>query len=222
MQKIKHILEIVSTRVIVSFSLFVIAIVIFVKIADEILEREPLGFDNSVLLFLRSSQNSFLDWLFINFTDIGGLIGILVIGFISIAIFGYKKHYGRLILVLFGVGGAAVLNLILKGIFERSRPNLWEHLVTETSFSFPSGHAMASFALAASIVLALWYSRWRIAALIVGTIYVLFVGISRMYLGVHYPTDVIAGWCISLSWVLVLFVIFGHSKVDLARPHKNK
>lgn len=220
MEKINSILDKITTLVAVSFSVFTLLTIVFVKIAYEILEREPLAFDNATLLFLRSHSSKILDWVFINFTDIGGVIGVTIISLILLLIFATKKQYGRFMLIFFSVGGAVIINLILKALFERTRPSLWEHLVTETSFSFPSGHAMGSCALAASIVLALWYSRWRITALIFGVIYILFVGISRLYLGVHYPTDVIAGWCVSLAWVIMLFVIFGHSKVDLVQPKK--
>ena len=106
-----------------------------------------------------------------------------------------------------GVGGAALLNMVLKLIFERPRPDLWEQLIIETSFSFPSGHAMASSALAFSVIAIAWNTRFRWYAVGVGVLFMLVIGFSRLYLGVHYPTDVLAGWFVSGAWVLLVALV---------------
>ena len=109
--------------------------------------------------------------------------------------------------VLIGLGGAALLNIILKLLFERVRPDLWEQLVVETSFSFPSGHSMASAALAGVIIYFIIRSRLKVwlksTAIAAAVIYVALVGFSRLYLGVHYPTDVVGGWLVTSLWLLV-------------------
>ncbi|RYF27698.1 MAG: phosphatase PAP2 family protein, partial [Chloroflexi bacterium] len=88
--------------------------------------------------------------------------------------------------------------------FERARPDLWQQLITETSFSFPSGHSAGSSALAVCIIALLWRTKWRVPALIIAPLYIVLIGFSRMYLGVHYLTDVIAGWIVGITWVLVV------------------
>ncbi|MDF2461379.1 MAG: acid phosphatase, partial [Candidatus Saccharibacteria bacterium] len=117
--------------------------------------------------------------------------------------------------VVLSVAGAALLNLLLKASFQRDRPDLWESIVTETSYSFPSGHAMASSALAFSVMLVLWETKWRWLAVAVGTIYFVLVGVSRMYLGVHFPSDVVAGWCVSLAWVGIVHRILRRKSASL-------
>ncbi|USX45815.1 phosphatase PAP2 family protein [Dietzia kunjamensis] len=109
--------------------------------------------------------------------------------------------------MLAAVYGSSRLNVAFKPAFERSRPDFWEHLSTENTFSFPSGHAMGSMSLAAPLVVLTWGSRYRWAALAVAVVYVLAVGASRVYLGVHFPSDVLAGWCLTVLWVGILVVI---------------
>ena len=105
------------------------------------------------------------------------------------------------------VGGAAVANLVLKLLFHRDRPSLWHPSVVETSFSFPSGHAMLSAALILSIIFIVWKTRLRLASIVIGSILILLIGTSRLYLGVHYPSDVAAGWCASLAWIVVVVAV---------------
>lgn len=98
------------------------------------------------------------------------------------------------------VGGAAAINFLTKLIFHRVRPHLWPSLTPEADYSFPSGHAMISLAVMVSLLLLAWPTRWRWPTLLAGGIFVLLVGLSRLYLGVHYPTDVLAGWAAGGAW----------------------
>ena len=107
--------------------------------------------------------------------------------------------------MIVGVGGAVVINFILKMIFERSRPDLWQRLVVETSYSFPSGHALASSAIALVIIIICYKTKWFIPAIIIGTVYAVVIAYSRLYLGVHYPSDIIGGWLISAAWVIAMY-----------------
>ena len=98
------------------------------------------------------------------------------------------------------VGGAAAINVLTKLIFHRVRPHLWPSTSSEADYSFPSGHAMISLAVMVSLLLLAWPTRWRWPALLAGSLFVLMVGLSRLYLGVHYPTDVLAGWAAGGAW----------------------
>jgi len=112
----------------------------------------------------------------------------------------------------FSVAGAAVLDLIMKLIFNRLRPELWPRLVQESDASFPSGHSMYSMAFVVAIILMLWPTPYRPLALVLGVLFTLAVGLSRLYLGVHYPTDVLAGWLSGLAWVLGLYTVMARRR----------
>jgi MFS family permease len=97
--------------------------------------------------------------------------------------------------------GAEVIANATKLVFQRPRPELWEHGLPATSYAFPSGHATTSMALAGAVVALTWDTRWRPWAIAAGVALIVSVGFSRVYLGVHYPSDIIAGWCTGLAWV---------------------
>ena len=108
--------------------------------------------------------------------------------------------------VALSVGGAAFFNALAKALFGRPRPDLWPSPSPEADSGFPSGHAMLSMALAVAVALLFWKqpARWPILA--AGSAWVLGVGLSRLYLGVHFPSDILAGWSVSLAWVVGLFL----------------
>lgn len=110
---------------------------------------------------------------------------------------------GRRHALFFGasVALAGLFSLIGKRAVGRVRPSLWESAFPESSFSFPSGHAMGSMALFVALLALLWRTPYRWIALLVGGIWVLAVGLSRSYFGVHYPSDVLAGWFAAVACV---------------------
>lgn len=191
-------------RLALSFATALVMAVIFAVLARDVHQGETLAFDQSVLRSINSYSSNGLDTFFLIVTEFGGVIAVTIA---SIALFSYllykRKRYGAL-LVAAGVGGAALINYLAKVTFERARPDLWQQLITETSFSFPSGHSAGSSALAVCIIALLWRTKWRVPALIIAPLYIVLIGFSRMYLGVHYLTDVIAGWIVGITWVLVV------------------
>jgi membrane-associated phospholipid phosphatase len=199
----------------VFFSVFLILLIGFGALADEVHEGDTLGFDTNVLQFINSYSNDFLNSFFASITQLGGVIGVIAITGGIMALLAVRHQYKRLAIVATTVAGSSLLNLMLKFIFDRSRPDLWERLVVETSSSFPSGHAMGSAALALAIMYITWNTKYRWLAIILGSLYVLIIGISRMYLGVHYPTDVLAGWIVSAAWLCVVILVFNTNHIRL-------
>lgn len=109
--------------------------------------------------------------------------------------------------VVLAVAGATLLNGLAKLVFQRPRPDELVAALTERGYSFPSGHTMANAAFGIALGLVFWRSRagWPVAVL--GWTWAVLVGVSRNYLGVHYPTDVLAGFLSSLAWVVGLYLI---------------
>ena len=112
------------------------------------------------------------------------------------------------------VGGAAALDLASKALFARPRPTVFAHLVQESNFSFPSGHAMGGMAFFLALHLLLWRTlprRWRWIGLL-GLALALLIGASRPYLQVHYPSDIVAGWAFGSAWVLGVHLLAGRRR----------
>jgi undecaprenyl-diphosphatase len=191
---------------------------VFARLVDEVVQGETRAFDEAVLLVLRDRINLSDPigpaWLQIMFRDITSLGGHAVVTLITLAVIGYLLMDGKrgaALLVLASVGGGAVLSSLLKLGIDRPRPDLVAHLVEVSTASFPSGHAT----LAAVTYLTLGALLSRVEARRSAKIYVLtvavaltfLIGISRIYLGVHWPTDVLAGWCVGSAWAMLCWRI---------------
>jgi membrane-associated phospholipid phosphatase len=184
-----------------AFGMFLVASIGFAMLADEVHEGETLQTDEMILRSIHANASPALDSFFPVYTEIGGVIFVAAITMIIVGYLWFSGRRYKSLLLFFAVGGAALANYTVKFLFERARPDLWTHLVDETSFSFPSGHAMGSSAFAFGIVAILWNTKWRWPAMFIAAMYVISIGFSRLYLGVHYPTDILAGWLLSLVWV---------------------
>jgi len=112
---------------------------------------------------------------------------------------------------LLSVGGSEIWNIIIKNWMQRQRPNT-HRLIEISGFSFPSGHSMAAFALYGTLTYLLWRHipalAGRIAMIVIGVALTLLIGISRIYLGVHYPSDVFGGYLASATWLMLSIYIF--------------
>lgn len=178
--------------------------IVFLAVANEVREDEPLTGDVAVLTQVHSIASPFMTDLFVVITTLGSAPVIVAGVAIAAATMWYLKRRRDALFLLFAAGGTSAINIVFKLLFERERPDLWQHLVVEEGFSFPSGHAMISSALALAVIMLVWHTRYRWAAIIIGILYALLVGISRLYLGVHFPSDVVAGWCVSVLWIITL------------------
>lgn len=195
------------------FVVFVALMALLLWLAGAVQTGRLLPFDEPVMRWLHDHTSAGLTLLLLVFTQLGGGIGVTMIVGGVVLWLAYQRLFAKMWFVVLAVGGTGVLNVMLKLLFERERPDFWAHLVHETSYSFPSGHAMGSAALAYVVIFLLWHTRWHWWSVVAGSIYMLLVGVSRMYLGVHYPSDVVAGWAVSLIWVSVVYgVLYGYTK----------
>lgn len=198
-------------RLVAFLIIFLAAASLFGALAEEVDEGDTAMFDQTTLHSINNIATPALDQLFLIVTQFGGVAFVSVVSILLLCYFLYKRRHHEALLVSAGVGGAVLINYTAKLTFVRERPDLWEQLITETTYSFPSGHAAGSAALALCVVAILWQTRWRVSALMLAPVYILLVGFSRMYLGVHYLTDIIAGWTLSIAWVsLVITLIYAH------------
>lgn len=183
---------------------FTVGGVLFGLLAYFVTSGATKPFDQATLLWINQHASSAFDSFFLAVTDLGGVVILAVATLVIVITLLVKKKHPQAILFAVGVGGVSALNVVLKSLFDRPRPDLWDWLITETSFSFPSGHSVASCAFALCVILVLWNTKWRILATSLGALYVLLIGSSRMYLGVHFPTDVLGGWLFAITWVMLV------------------
>lgn len=186
----------------------------FVELADAVEDGESREFDQAILLAMRDASDPEAlmgpPWLEQAALDITALGGTTVLALLTLATLGFLlmvRKRGAAILVTFSVVGGALLSSLLKSGFDRPRPDLVPHAVEVSSASFPSGHAMLAtvtyLTLAALLVQVQENRRVQLYLLAWGLTLSVLVGASRIYLGVHWPTDVLAGWCLGSAWALL-------------------
>ena len=195
-------------RLLALFACVLVPLFLFGELAENIRAGEPFRFDETILRLMQRHAGESLDRLMLFASAIGsGPVVGTVDGLVWLLLLVRRRWVDALFWAL-ATGGAALLNMLAKHSYARIRPDLWPSIAPETSFSFPSGHAMQSTALAAALVVLLWPTVARLPMLVVGSLFVGLVGVSRIYLGVHYPSDILAGWAASIAWVAGLSFLF--------------
>lgn len=195
----------------------VVGVLVFLAIAERVTDGPPGHVDERLLLALREPGDPAdplgPKWLEEGGRDLTALGGYAVLGLLVVLVAVYElmsRRYGAAILVLAATLGGLLVSHLLKDLYDRPRPELVPHLAHVSTSSFPSGHAMLSAvvyltlgALLARLVEGWWAKLYFIGAALALTG---LVGFSRIYLGVHYPTDVLAGWAAGLSWAILCWL----------------
>lgn len=185
----------------------------FAVLMGNMAEGETRAFDEAVLLALRNPADTadpvgpyWLEIMMRDFTALGSHAVLMLIGLAALGYILMLRKWLSALLLVASFGGGMALNGLLKQGFDRPRPDLVAHLVEVHTASFPSGHAMLSAAcyLSLGTLLAGVTRPRRLKAYILGIaiVLVLLVGCSRVYLGVHWPTDVLAGWALGAAWAM--------------------
>ena len=198
--------------------IMVLALFVFIELGNAVSAGETRVIDKSILYLMRDGSEIHkpigperLQYIVRDITALGSST-ILTIITLFVVLFLYLKNEKKsIVYVLFATVGGGILVQVLKIFFSRERPEIVTHLASEVTMSFPSGHSAMSTVVYLS--LAVLISRiekkhsTRIFLIAAALIISVIVGISRVYLGVHYPTDVLAGWAIGLFWALLCWFI---------------
>ncbi len=207
-----------ETRVVGALLVLVGLIWAFLELGEEVGEKETLSFDDAILLFFRRGPHHGHiigpDWMRTVATQVTALGSAPVIVLLVLIVIGYlvlSRHVVRAVEVTLASFGGALIGLGLKAIYVRPRPTLVPRLVSVSNWSFPSGHSTISAVvyLTLGVLIARFATtrRQRIYAISVACLISFLVGWTRIALGVHYPTDVLAGWTVGLAWALFSWLI---------------
>jgi undecaprenyl-diphosphatase len=190
----------------------------FFNLADQVSEGETESFDRALILALRNPVDPSDPigplWFEEAVRDITALGGTTVLTLVAAAVIGFLlliRLWGAALLMFASVAGGSLIGYGLKFLFERSRPDLVPHGAEVYTASFPSNHAMLSAVtyLTVGALLARLEVDRRVKAyfLAVSVLVTILVGLSRVYLGVHWPTDVLAGWCLGSAWAMGVWMV---------------
>ena len=206
-----------SLYIITGFILSAAMLFSFLDLAwDTFFQTSTVLFDDPFIWLLRYYTSPALDKFMLFITDIGFGKGFAIIVGTTLAMLAYKKRWQDISALAICIAGAGMLSVLLKNSFQLMRPDSF-FLVQENSFSFPSGHALVTMCFYGMLAFFLmretksWPVRLLIATLTI--ILSLIIGISRIYLGVHYPTDVVAGYAVGFMWLLFcISLLLRHQK----------
>ncbi|QKQ77473.1 phosphatase PAP2 family protein [Nostoc sp. TCL240-02] len=163
--------------------------------------------DVPILLAVHSTANPQLDVLAVTLAIIGlPWMAIPILGAIALILL-LQKRWRSLAYLLIVSLGSVIINRTAKELMHRIRPQLWESIAPESSFAFPSGHAMTSITLVAILLSLTWAGSWRWLVLTFGSLYIIAIAWCRLYLGVHFPSDILAGWMVTLGWTIGVSII---------------
>ena len=183
----------------------------FAEITEEVVEGESRRFDRAVLLWIEANVPGWLEGPMRLVTELGSYRVVVPLLVLATAAFYYKGLKLAAVLLVVSTAGGFLLTTVLKAVFQRPRPEIVETGYTASFYSFPSGHATIAVGFYGALTLILAYqlrgrARWAVAAC--GTLLVLLIGFSRLYLGVHYLTDVLAGFLAAPLWLVNVAAVY--------------
>lgn len=201
-----------------AFGAMAAALWLFVELADEVVENDTHAVDRKLLLMLRNPADTSdplgPPWVENTVRDITALGSTVVLTFLTLAVSGYLFMAGKrgaALLVLGAAWGGLIIGSGMKQLFDRPRPDLVAHGDHVLSASFPSNHSLMAAvvyltlgALLARVSPTLWIKAYF---LLLAALLTLAVGVSRVYLGVHWPTDVLAGWALGAAWAIACWLL---------------
>lgn len=190
----------------------------FADVAEDFPEQEATAFDQRVLDMLHPGPNlaepvgpAWLDHAARDLTSLGSVSVLVLIALIAVGMLVMQRQRLQAGLLALALGGGLFLSETMKGVFERTRPPEIYHAAGFLNASFPSGHALLStvFYLTLGAILArvLKRRREKVYALAIGLLLALLVGATRVYLGVHWASDVLAGWFLGAAWAMACWLI---------------
>ncbi|MFN5139615.1 MAG: phosphatase PAP2 family protein [Pseudanabaena sp.] len=188
---LKNFLVILS--LLTTFGLLAIAVATLPLITD---------WDSIILKKVHNLQSIELDQIAIALTQTARGIAITAItSLLSIGLVWWKqwRSLGYVWLVIIGSG---LINFLAKLLFHRHRPDLWVSPLPQSDFSFPSGHAMLSMSLVMAIAILIPQKHWRLIWLFTCGFWLMAIAWARLYLGVHYPSDILGGWALAIAWAM--------------------
>ncbi|MEY4555962.1 MAG: hypothetical protein RL093_1081 [Pseudomonadota bacterium] len=215
---LRRMLRIARTEIAAVTALFVVAlgVMTFVEVADDITEADGQAFDHAVLTWMQPVAGDprgpwWLQEAAADLTSLGGISVLTLFAVIAIAfLLIQRKRLSALLLVL-GLAGGVALSEGLKAMFERARPPAAYQAVETLNASFPSGHTLLAtvFYLSLGVMLTRAFPRAHLKAFVLGAAMTvaLLIGVTRVYLGAHWASDVFAGWCAGTAWAMALWLV---------------
>ena len=200
---------IIFLEIIVGVALSLTSIALFAGLTEEILEEEGIGLDGRLSSLIFSLRHPVLTSIMIGISYLGGEVTLLVATLLLIAL-TWTRHRRESVLFFFALGMGFAMNFLLKFLIQRPRP-LLDPILHAAWYSYPSGHAMNAFVFYGTLSYLTYHftGKTRVSIIVsaVALLLVFLIGVSRVYLGVHYPSDVVGGWIAGFWWFVTVILL---------------
>lgn len=147
-----------------------------------------------------------------HFARSGEISVIVVLSVIGVLVLKHQRRMRDALFLTLSIVGVVIINLLVRTVVQRHQSDVWGAFAPTFESGFPSSQAADSLAIVLAFAILAWKTRWRWTVLAPGILYVLAIGVFRIHLGLHYPSDIIAGWALAFAWVTI---------VSFARPIPN-
>lgn len=184
-------------------------LLLLVFLTYSFIQHRVFDFDLQWMWQVHQFASPAYDCAAITMSYLGGM-PVASVMLVAMLIYAHQVRSHQILFMLISMVGVANLSWLLKALVNRPRPMLWPRLVQDYGASFPSGHSVYAAAFACVFIILSWRTRWRGIVLVLAVAWMLLMGLSRVYLGVHFPSDVLGGW--ALGWAWVFFVYLGLNK----------
>lgn len=208
-----------ASRLVSGFLLGVfLPLLVFLVLASHVWQQgKGFVWDIPFLQWVHTTARPILDSLAHTLTPLGVSWGVVPVLTVLGGVLIYRRNWRSLLYLVLTPIGSALLNHSVKLFFHRERPQVWEVLPPNLTYAFPSGHAMSSASFAVVLIVLAWNTRWRWFAVIGGSLFVLTIGWTRLYLGVHYPSDILAGWMLAIAWSVGIMLLIQPQNVSIKK-----
>lgn len=199
--------------------------IVFLSLMSAVSDHDVLAFDSAAINFMHELRSPVLTFFLRGITELGGAI---VIGLATVALFFAIRNKRLSFAILGNILGVLIVNQVFKFLIQRPRPDVVYRLIEQSGYSFPSGHSMCSMAFYGFLIyLAFRYVKnvkVRVATTVGLGVLVFLIGFSRVYLGVHYASDVIAGFLLAVAYLIfyISLINFINFKTRQASSKKSK
>ncbi len=175
-----------------------------------------LPWDISILLAINSTWQPQIETIAILLTSIGIFPRIALLAIPVILTLGYQKKWRSLLYFVLTLSGSGIISIFTKIFFHRMRPSLFESSYPHPrNFSFPSGHALLSMTFVITLGILTWNTKWRWLVIGLGGLFVMAIAWTRLYLGVHFPSDILGGWFLAITWSILSSLLLNIHQFNL-------